>query len=161
MTAPGPSGPARVRLEREFEAPIQEVFAAWTDPRSMERWLSPAGHAEVDADVRVGGRLMVVMVDGDVRIEHHGRYVELEPPRLVSFTWSSPYTGEAPSIVTVTLEDLGASTRLVLVHERLPGEAVEPHGLGWGRILDRLAVQVAGARRRHDAFRQRRVGHGG
>lgn len=133
-----------MRLERVLPASAEDVFAAWTDPALMARWLSPIGHAEVDADVRLGGHFRVVMVAEGARIEHTGEYLALDPPRLLSFTWQSPYTGPAPSVVTVSLAPEGEGTRLVLVHERLPSASVESHAGGWGSILDNLASALHG-----------------
>lgn len=139
----GAAEPGAVRLERLLPAPVEDVFAAWTDPAQMGRWLAPVGHAEVEADAVVGGRLRVVMTDGDVRIEHDGEYLEVQPPERLSFTWRSRYTGEEPSVVTVELHDEGGSTRLVLHHDRLPPEVRASHEGGWAGILDRLVVVVS------------------
>lgn len=139
----GPQADAPIRIERIIPAPIEEVFSAWTDPESMSLWLSPIGHADVEVDPRVDGRFRVVMVGPDVSIEHSGEYLVFDPPRLLSFTWRSPYTGPEPSVVTVTLTPEGETTRMVLVHERLPAEQVSPHAEGWGSILDRLGELLA------------------
>ena len=130
-----------IRFERVIPAPIEEVFAAWTDPKTMAQWLS-LGQAEVEADVRVNGGFRLVMVGDGVRIDHQGEYVAIEPPRRLSFTWRSPYTGGVATLVTVTLEPGDGTTRLVLVHERLPDEAAESHRHGWGALLDRLAATL-------------------
>lgn len=135
-----------VRIEQLIGAPPDRVFAAWTDPDLLARWMSPVGHAEVDVEPWVGGRLRVTMVDGDVRIEHRGEYREMVPNRRLVFTWQSPYTGPEPSLVTVELETAEAGTRLSLIHERLPAEAVESHRGGWGPMLDRLAELVVQGR---------------
>ena len=58
----------RLRIERQLPAPVEEVFAAWTDPQMMARWLSPTGQAEVEAEVRVDGRFRVVMIGEDMRL---------------------------------------------------------------------------------------------
>ena len=128
-----------VTVEREVAAPIDEVFAAWTTPALMARWLSPTGRAEVDADIRVGGRFRVVMLDADSRLEHTGEYLRIEPPSLLAFTWVSAYTGAEPSIVTVTLQQRDAATLVTLNHERLPASTAEPHANGWTTILELLA----------------------
>jgi uncharacterized protein YndB with AHSA1/START domain len=134
------AGRTSLKLERLLPASIEEVFEAWTDPQVMARWLTPAGRAEVEADVRVGGRLRVVMIGDDMRIEHTGEFLVVDPPRRLSFTWRSLYTGDNDSIVTVVLTPHGESTRLVLSHERLPEQSVSSHEGGWGSMLERLAA---------------------
>jgi uncharacterized protein YndB with AHSA1/START domain len=132
--------PAAVQIERMIPAPIEEVFEAWIDPAAMAHWLSPVGQAVVDADVRVGGKFRLSMVGDGVQIDHEGEYMTIERPRLLSFTWRSPYTGGITTVVRVTLEPHGQATRLVLVHERLPDETAESHRGGWASILDRLVA---------------------
>jgi uncharacterized protein YndB with AHSA1/START domain len=132
-----------IRVERLFPASIEEVFDAWTDPARMADWFSPVGRAEVEADVVVGGRLRVVMIDGDVRIEHDGEFLEVRRPNRLSFTWRSHFTGDQPTVVTVDLSDENGETRIVLRHDRLPPDERASHAGGWGAILDRLAAVVA------------------
>jgi uncharacterized protein YndB with AHSA1/START domain len=53
-----------VRVERTFAAPAADVFDAWTSPEVMRRWLHPGpdwATPEADVDLRVGGRVRVVM----------------------------------------------------------------------------------------------------
>jgi uncharacterized protein YndB with AHSA1/START domain len=130
----------QVRIERVLPAQIQDVFNAWTDPARMTEWLSPVGHAEVEVDLRVMGRFKVSMVGETTRIEHTGEYLVVNPPRELSFTWQSFYTGSEPSVVTVLLEAEGEGTRIVLTHRRLPEGQVDPHAQGWEAMITRLAV---------------------
>jgi uncharacterized protein YndB with AHSA1/START domain len=138
MTAHRAAAPV-VRLERRIPAPPAAVFTAFTDPVMLARWMSPVGRAEVAVDPRVGGRLLVAMIDGDVRIEHRGEFLELDPPRRLRFTWSSVHTSEVETMVTIELAPAGDGTRLILIHERLPTQAVASHAGGWGAMIDRLA----------------------
>jgi len=142
VTQDATEGTTEIRIERLLSAGVEEVYTAWTSPASMARWLSPTGQAEVEADVRVGGRLRVVMVGEGRRIEHTGEYLTVEPPHRLVFTWRSSYTGERPSEVTVALSDEGGATRLVLAHRRLPEATAAAHEGGWGAILDRLADDI-------------------
>jgi uncharacterized protein YndB with AHSA1/START domain len=135
------STPPVVRLRRRLRAPVERVFAAWTDPASVGRWMSPVGFAIAELDPRVGGRLRVVMVADDVSLEHTGEYLEVVPSRRLVFTWRSPFTGD-DSRVTVELVERGEETDLVLVHEFLPGDAVASHEDGWTWMLDRLATAL-------------------
>ena len=126
-------------LEQFMPASPEDVFGAWTTPGRMADWMSPMGHAEAEVDLRVGGAFRVVMVGDDSRIEHTGEYLEVDPPMRLVFTWSSPYTGPEPSVVTVELHPHDEGTRMVLTHERLPVGVVESHRGGWGSMLERLA----------------------
>jgi uncharacterized protein YndB with AHSA1/START domain len=135
--------PTVVRVSRAIPAPPDRVFAAWLDPASLARWLSPVGHAEADVEPWVGGRLRVTMVGDGRRIEHTGEYRELVPHRRLVLTWQSPYTGPEPSLVTVELLPVSGGTELTLVHERLPAGGAASHGGGWTRILDRLVAVMA------------------
>jgi hypothetical protein len=48
-------------------------------------------------------------------------------------------------VVTVEFLAVPEGTDLLLIHERLPAGAAEPHTAGWGRIVDLLARELAGA----------------
>lgn len=80
---------AALVLERVLPATPQEVFAAWTTPERMAAWMSPAGAAEAEVDLRVGGAFRVVMVEHD-RLEHTGSYLEVDPPRRLVSRGSRP-----------------------------------------------------------------------
>jgi uncharacterized protein YndB with AHSA1/START domain len=139
MTGPLVAGGA-VEIRRVLPAAPPEVFRAWTEPDLLAVWMTPVGHAEATVDPRPGGSFRVVMRGEGRTIEHVGEYLEFAPPRRLAFTWSSPYTGDRPTKVTVTLEPARRGTALTLVHELLPPDAAESHRGGWGRMLERLAA---------------------
>ena len=59
-----------VRIERTFAATAEDVFDAWTSPEVMRRWFHPAPDwetPEAEVDLRVGGRVRVVMRKPDGR----------------------------------------------------------------------------------------------
>ena len=136
-------GPALV-VRRTLSAPAERVFAAWLEPASMARWLSPFADAAATVDPRVGGAFRVLMRGMGQEIEHTGEYREIDPPHRLVFTWRSPYTGHEPSLVTIELRPLppGDRTELTLTHERLPAAEVENHRGGWGTILGNLDVYL-------------------
>jgi uncharacterized protein YndB with AHSA1/START domain len=136
--------PGTVVVRRRLPAPVEEVFRWWTEAERMGEWMSPAGEAEADVDLRVGGRFRVIMKGDGLTIEHTGEYREIDPPRRLVFTWVSQYTGTEPSLVTVDLEPVEGGTELRLVHERLPEDAAEAHGGGWAAMLERLAGRLGG-----------------
>lgn len=134
-----------LELRRHLSRAPAAVFAAWIDPARIARWMTPVGTATAVVDLRVGGEFRVVMAGEGQVIEHVGEYLEVDPPSRLRFTWSSPYTGPRPSVVTVTFEAAEGGTDLRLVHELLPIGAATSHAGGWGRMLDRLDQVLEGS----------------
>ena len=138
-------GTESIEVRRVLPAPIDEVFRWWTEPELLVRWMSPIGHVEAEVDLRVGGRLRIVMRDGAMEIEHDGEYVEIDRPRRVAFTWQSRFTAGV-SLVTVSLKaDGDSSTHVLIVHSQLPTSATESHGGGWAAMLARLERELGEA----------------
>lgn len=133
---------ALVSARRILPARRELVFAAWTRPDLMSRWLFPGADwtASVSADLRVGGRYELVMRDGaGGRHTQFGEYREISPVSRLVFTWSCPELGVADSVVTVELVDHGEQTELVLTHELPPDPAiVRGHEEGWQGCLGNL-----------------------
>jgi uncharacterized protein YndB with AHSA1/START domain len=111
-----------VSITHVFDAPIDEVFSAWTDPGELAAWYGPAGMSarrdSVHIDRRPGGRFELTMVSPDGQREFSIGYtiVEFTPPRLLVLKSDPmPHTrdGEPPT-VRVELEDLGGQTRMTL-----------------------------------------------
>ena len=44
-----------ITLTRTFRAPRERVFAAWTDPETMQRWMVRGKCTDAEVDLRVGG----------------------------------------------------------------------------------------------------------
>jgi uncharacterized protein YndB with AHSA1/START domain len=131
-----------VIVRREIAAPAEELFDAWLDAQSLGSWLRPAGIRETRAetDPRVGGTFRIVMVDDESPIEHTGTYREIDRPRRLVFTWTSPSTRFRDSIVTVTFEPSSNSSTLVEIHQvGLPDEEARVgHHAGWSDALREL-----------------------
>jgi uncharacterized protein YndB with AHSA1/START domain len=112
-----------ILVVREFDAPRELVFRAWTEPDLVRRWWH-ANRGEIlsiEIDLRAGGRWRYVMVTPDgFEVAFHGEYREVVPPeRLVS---TEVYEGmpDAAALTTVTLDEQdGRTTATLLVrHER-------------------------------------------
>jgi uncharacterized protein YndB with AHSA1/START domain len=129
-------------VRREIAASPEVLFDAWLDERSLGSWLKPSGIRETRAetDPRVGGAFRIVMVDDETSIVHTGTYREIDRPRRLVFTWSSPATQFRESIVTVTFQPLSESATLVEIHQvGLPDtEARASHHAGWSDALREL-----------------------
>jgi uncharacterized protein YndB with AHSA1/START domain len=111
-------------VTRTFDAPARIVFEAWTKPELLQRWWAPKSFGVVflscEADVRAGGRYRFVFGRGDSKpMEFFGRYLEVTPPsRLV---WTNDEAGDGGSITTVTFEEQGGKTLLVM-HDLYPSK---------------------------------------
>ena len=131
----------------EVEAPPATVFEFFVDARKLRRWLA----VDATLDARPGGVCAQLHEPADPRrgpFHMQGRFLEVDPPHRVVFTWgfAEPEVGVAPgsTVVEVTLAPLrdGAATRVRLVHRDLPAPAVGDHARGWTEMLDRLVRAV-------------------
>jgi glutathione S-transferase len=148
MNATDEAAPVLV-VRRQIAVPRRRVFEAWLDSESLAHWMRPGNctRATVTVDPRVGGGFRIVMegAAGGCGQEHHGEYLAIEPPSLLSFTWISGATDRKSTVVTVEFHERGAGTELVLTHRRLAPEAVEGHREGWTdilRLLDEALTRV-------------------
>jgi uncharacterized protein YndB with AHSA1/START domain len=104
-------------VTRTFNAPARIVFEAWTKPELFKRWWVPksAGISLLacEMDVRAGGRYRLAFANGaSPPVEFFGRYIEVTPhSRLV---WTNDEGDEGGAVTTVTFEDKGGQTLLVL-----------------------------------------------
>jgi len=110
-------------VTRTFDAPARVVFEAWTNPDLFKRWWVPKSCGlsllSCELDVRVGGRYRLVFGHGDSTMEFFGRYLEVTPhSRLV---WTNEEGDDGGAVTTVTFEDKGGKTLLV-VHDLYPSK---------------------------------------
>ena len=139
---PGPGGsPVRfVRMTRDFDAPIDDVWDALTSADRINRWFLP-----VSGDLRLGGRYQF---EGNAG----GRVLTCERPHLLKVTWEY---GEVPadtvSEVEVRLSPIdGGRTRFDFVHSAtVPDEQWSEYGpgavgVGWDGGMLGLALHLAG-----------------
>jgi len=107
-------------VTRTFNGPARIVFEAWTKAELLRLWWVPKSFGitllSCEADVRVGGRYRFVF---DHAGQFHGRYIEVIPhSRLV---WTNEEGGEGGAVTTVTLEEKGGKTLLVM-HDLYPSK---------------------------------------
>jgi uncharacterized protein YndB with AHSA1/START domain len=82
-----------VHVLREFDAPIERVWAAWTRPEDLRAWWGPTGFTcpRAEADIRPGGRIFVTMRAPDEwgGLEQHSTWsiTEVEAPRLLRYVF--------------------------------------------------------------------------
>ncbi len=105
-------------VTRTFDAPPGVVFDAWVKPALFKRWWTPKSFpismVGCEMDVRVGGSYRLTFVtdaEPDKPMDFFGKYLEVVPgARLV---WTND-EGDAGVVTTVTFEDKGGKTWLVM-----------------------------------------------
>ena len=112
-------------VKRTFNAPARIVFEAWTKPELLMRWWAPkscgVSFLSCEADVRVGGTYRFVFAHAASKqpMEFFGRYLDVSPhSRLV---WTNDEGGDGGAVTTVTFEERGGKTLLVM-HDLYPSK---------------------------------------
>ncbi len=105
-------------VTRTFNAPARIVFDAWTQPELLKRWWAPKSFGlsfiSCEADVRPGGTYRFVFghAAAEQPMAFFGRYIEVTPhSRLV---WTNDEGGEGGTVTTVTFEERGGETLVVM-----------------------------------------------
>jgi uncharacterized protein YndB with AHSA1/START domain len=140
-----------IELRRTLEARRERVFAAWTRPELMSRWLFPGSGwtAAVESEFVVGGKWSVEMREPSGNVHHQfGVYREILPVSRLVFTWTCPILDVTDSVVTVELTERGDRTELVLSHV-LPDDPKlrNAHEEGWTGCLASLETFLEGDQR--------------
>ncbi len=141
------SGPV-IRITRRFDVPAERVFDAWVDPEKASRWLftTPTGRiTRCEIDPRVGGKFLIVDTRDVGDIEHTGKYLELERPRRLVFTFAVPKYSPQETRVSLDIVPVGKGCELTLTHEDVLPEWASRTQEGWAMILDGLehSLQVS------------------
>ena len=120
----------QILITREFDAPKELVYKAWTTPELVRRWWS-AKRGEVtvaEIDLRVGGTWRYVMIaDGGFEVAFLGEYREIVPnERLVS---TEVYEGmpDAEALDTLTLSESEGHTTMTILVQHATKEHRDAH----------------------------------
>jgi uncharacterized protein YndB with AHSA1/START domain len=128
-----------LRMRRTIKAPRDLVFNAWTKPEMLARWW---GNAAVAVDLRPGGGYRVEMKHPDGSMSAVvGRYVEIDPPKKLVFTFNWEGDPGAETVAHVEFLDLKGQTEIVLTQDVT--ENANACEEGWAGTFDRLEILAA------------------
>jgi uncharacterized protein YndB with AHSA1/START domain len=135
-----------LNLRRTFAAPRELVFHAWTERQALEGWFRPMGQPVkvIDLDLRVGGGYCFEFTTPDGESGAiTGRYVEIDRPEKLVFTWQSFITDDYETLVTLEFVEREGKTEILLAHEHFPTQPMATaHETAWNWMLDSLMGYV-------------------
>ena len=148
-----------VVVKRTVNGPARLVFDAWSKPELFKRWWIPKSLGmsllSCEMDVRTGGtyRLVISAPGAPEPMAFFGRYREVVPHSRI--VWTNEESGEAGAVTTVTFEERGGKT-LVVMSDLYPSKEALEAGIGstdgMGETFDQLdellVTLAAGAGRR-------------
>jgi len=139
-----------LHLERLIAAPLERVFAFWTDPALLVKWWGPEGfdipHHQLD--IRPGGHWRTTMRSPQgKRMTVSGVYHVIEPPRRLVFTWAwddeNGVRGHETE-VAVDFASVPGGTRITIAQKEFAtAESRDAHAQGWGSTLNCLEQRIS------------------
>ncbi len=144
-------------ITRNFNAPRELVWEAWTNPEMVKQWWGPKDftcpHAEIN--LRIGGPYVNCMRSPEGKdYWSTGIYKEIIPPKklVCSDSFSDPQGNVVPASyygfeeafplvmeIELILDEINAKTRMKLTHTGIPeGEMREQTKIGWSESFDKL-----------------------
>ena len=138
-----------VRIERTFDAPAEAVFDAWTSPEVMRRWwhAGPSWEtAEAEVDLRVGGKVRVVMRGPDgSEVDAQGEYTRIERPQRLEMTWTfSDDPSNTQQLIELSFSELEGATTVAMVNSGIAtDERRDAQDYGWRGCFDELERALA------------------
>jgi uncharacterized protein YndB with AHSA1/START domain len=139
-----------VRITSRFSASPEQVFDAWLDPVMIGKWMFGPAHPEreeevvrISLDPRVGGSFSFVVRRQGQEIDHVGKYLEIDRPRRLVFTWGVANGDSSRVIIDIIPLETGAE--LTLTHELHPDWAdyASRTEAGWTKMLDVLVATLS------------------
>jgi uncharacterized protein YndB with AHSA1/START domain len=150
-------------VTRRFDAPLEQVWQAWSEPEQVRRWWGPMGFTcpVADMDFREGGSSLVCMRSPDGQ-EFYNRwtYEQIAPMERIEFVLSHAdasgarvdpaEVGLPPGIpqdvrhvVTFRTTDAGQTEMTVTEYGYEPGFIFDLSKAGLEQCLDKMAASLS------------------
>lgn len=107
-----------IDVVREFEAPRERVFRAWTDPELVPQWLGPRGLTTklLAYDASPGGSYRYIQTDDSGEYGFRGMFHNVVRNELIIQTFEYDGAPNQVSLDATTFEDLGGGRTRVHSH---------------------------------------------
>jgi uncharacterized protein YndB with AHSA1/START domain len=130
-----------VRVETTINAPIEKVWALWTDPRHVMHWNNASDDwctSYAENDLSIGGKFVYRMEarDNTAGFDFSGEYTRIEPLKVIE------YKLDDERKVEVHFHQTGSRTTVTEVFGTETTNPVNVQKKGWQAILDNFRDYV-------------------
>ena len=130
-------------------ASAERIFRALTRPEELLQWWEVEGEfqlLEAECDLQPGGKWRM-RVAGRCAAEApistvYGEYREVDPPRLLTYTWIREQENWPETLVRWNLKQEDGYTTVRVTHSGLINEALRERNSGWSLVVTLLANYV-------------------
>lgn len=134
-----------VHFERSFDAPVEKLWSFIAERDLLAKWM---GGPIDKLELKEGGEV-VIQIAPKLGATVYGKVLEIQPGRLLKFTWDVPAWGKTPDLVGTVMRweavPDGAGSKILLTHA-LPYTVGREHLLAsaWHQHLDQLGELLKG-----------------
>jgi uncharacterized protein YndB with AHSA1/START domain len=127
-----------ITVTRTIPASPEEVFDVWIDPKSPGGpWF---GAERTILNPAVDGLFYFAVKHEGRTWPHYGRFLRIDRPRDIEYTWVSEATKGVESVVAVKFESRANQTEVTLRHSGVPDDEMgRQHKEGWAWVLSMVA----------------------
>jgi uncharacterized protein YndB with AHSA1/START domain len=128
----------------EIEAAPEVVFDALTTPEDLAAWWGAEGVYRThdwEIDLRPGGAWNCRATSAGGEMTVRGRYLEVERPRTLVYTWNPSWEAIPETTIRYTLTKVAGGTRVHFEHSGFEGQlkSQQGHSQGWMRVMEWLS----------------------
>ncbi len=136
----------QVTLSWHFEAAPAAVFDAWIKPETASKWLfaTESSRSLCELDARSGGSYEITRIQDGQRYVAVGEYLQVDPPRRLTFTFGMPQFAADVDTVKVELTPADGGTELSFTQDGLRPGFEEATLAGWRGMFVLLETALAG-----------------
>ena len=131
-----------IRVGRIFDADVELLWKAWTEPAYIKRWFGSDPNGTVEEaviDLKVGGSYRISFTDSDSS-QHtcFGKFLSIIPNKMLVYSWEWENEPGHVSEVHVSFQSIEDKTRVILEHKNLNPDSAHIYDEGWSRALDKI-----------------------
>ncbi len=135
-----------ISIETTFDAAIEKLWQAWTDPALVMKWFGSDPNGKVQKaklDVRPGGYFEITFNDSDLS-EHTccGVYKDVQEFSRLTFSWTWKSEPGVESFVTLLLHANGNNTLIQFEHANLGAASKHNYLIGWQGAFEKLKLAL-------------------